>query len=119
MAKARSPKRSDGSLRGPTGKGTGLAAQHEAGATRPQAALTGPSTAALTAYLGGTSLGEAKEGTRMMPRAQPSGSRLRLKREHGAYRKPSNTLLYSVSCVDVICGSSGARPAVFGLMRPQ
>ncbi len=27
-----------------------LAAQHEAGATRPQAALTGPPTAALTAY---------------------------------------------------------------------
>ncbi len=34
-AKARSPKRSDGSLCGPTGKGTGLAAQHEAGATWP------------------------------------------------------------------------------------
>ncbi len=28
-----------------------LAAQHEAGATRPQAALTDPLTAALTAYL--------------------------------------------------------------------
>ncbi len=51
-AKARSPKRSDGSLCGPTGKGTGLAAQPEAGATWPQAALTGPPTAALTAYLG-------------------------------------------------------------------
>ncbi len=50
-AKARSPKRSDGSLRRPTGEQKMLAAQHEAGAARPQAALTGPPTAALTAYL--------------------------------------------------------------------
>ncbi len=34
-AKARSPKRSDGSLRGPTGELKLLAAQHEAGATWP------------------------------------------------------------------------------------
>ncbi len=51
-AKARSPKRSDGSLRCPTGELKLLAAQHEAGATRPQAALTDPPTAALTAYRG-------------------------------------------------------------------
>ncbi len=49
-AKARSPKRSDGSLCCPTGESKLLAAQHEAGATWPQAALTGPPTAALTAY---------------------------------------------------------------------
>ncbi len=69
-AKARSPKRSDGSLRCPTGELKLLAAQHEAGATWPQAALTGPPTAALTAYLGCTSPGEVKEGTRMMRRPQ-------------------------------------------------
>ncbi len=50
-AKARSLKRSDGSLCCPTGESKLLTAQHEAGVTRPQAALTGPPTAALTAYL--------------------------------------------------------------------
>ncbi len=52
-AKARSPKRSDGSLCCTTGESKLLAAQHEAGAARPQAALTGPPAAALTAYLAG------------------------------------------------------------------
>ncbi len=52
-AKARRPKRSDGSLRCPTGEEKLLAAQPEAGATWPQAALTGPPTAALPAYLEG------------------------------------------------------------------
>ncbi len=114
-----SPKRSDGSLCCPTGESKLLAAQHEAGATRPQAALTGPPTAALTAYLAGylpwggeggglNAAPPAAHGSRVAaggedgaylcgalegwgelnqwPRAQPSGSRLRLKREHGAYR---------------------------------
>ncbi len=49
-AKARSPKRSDGSLRCPTGESKLLAAQPEAGATWPQAALTDPPTASLPAY---------------------------------------------------------------------
>ncbi len=72
-------------MRGPTGESKLLAAQHEVGATWPQAALTSPPTAALTAYLCGSleGWGELKQ----LPRAQPRGSRLGLKREHGAYRR--------------------------------
>ncbi len=55
-----------------------LAAQHEAGATWPQAALTDPPTAALTAYRGCTSPGEAKEGTRMLRRPQRTEAAQRL-----------------------------------------
>ncbi len=96
-----------------------LAAQHEAGQPGRQAALTGPPTAALTAYRtmylpwggeggdysdappaahGSRAAAGGEDGAylcgslegwgelKQWPRAQPSGSRSRLKREHGAYR---------------------------------
>ncbi len=85
-AKARSPKRSDGSLRGPTGELKLLAAQHEAGAARPLGRVDRSADGCADSVpLGCTSLGEAKEGTRMLRRPQRTEDRLRAGGEDGAY----------------------------------
>ncbi len=62
-----------------------LAAHHEAGATRPQAALTGPPTAALTAYLAGYLPWGGDGGAENDAPPAAHGSRAAAGGEDGAY----------------------------------